>query len=250
METPAHKRLKGLAAAYLLAHRCPAVATEVACPIARYRVDAAGWLDPLPAAARLGPHAAGAPARGRRATTVFIECKAERGDFLRDGRSVPRLLAARARLEHELARVRAEFVRPLEPELRGEGEFLFPELEAWDYAASRSHAHRLLTAELQRLEDALYAHTKFFTVAQHRLATYLYILAPRGLVGQDELPRGWGLLEAGAEPTAGPAGVGPAGVGPVGVVVPAPAHEPSDRNLARVLRNIAAAATRFALRPA
>lgn len=47
-ETLAHLQLKRLAAATLLRWGCQAAATEVLCPISRYRVDAAGWLDAEP----------------------------------------------------------------------------------------------------------------------------------------------------------------------------------------------------------
>ena len=45
MESIEHLELKRLAVAWLARLGCRAVATEVRCPIARYRVDAAGWLD-------------------------------------------------------------------------------------------------------------------------------------------------------------------------------------------------------------
>lgn len=45
METTTHLHLKRLAVGYLRALGCPAFATEVRCPIARYRVDVAGYLD-------------------------------------------------------------------------------------------------------------------------------------------------------------------------------------------------------------
>lgn len=45
METLDHRELKRLAAAFLSRLGCVVVASEVACPIARYRVDVAGWCE-------------------------------------------------------------------------------------------------------------------------------------------------------------------------------------------------------------
>ena len=45
MESIEHLELKRLAVAWLARLGCRAIATEVRCPIAKYRVDAAGWLD-------------------------------------------------------------------------------------------------------------------------------------------------------------------------------------------------------------
>lgn len=50
-ETNAHAQLKRLAVATLLRWGCQAAASEVLCPISRYRVDAAGWLDAEPLSA-------------------------------------------------------------------------------------------------------------------------------------------------------------------------------------------------------
>ncbi|MFM8785425.1 MAG: hypothetical protein ACKOFI_09820, partial [Phycisphaerales bacterium] len=79
METREHLGLKELAASWLISMGCRAVAHEVPCPVARFRVDAAGWMPD-------GPR------------TVVIECKASRADFLRDDLRVDDLLAERERL--------------------------------------------------------------------------------------------------------------------------------------------------------
>jgi hypothetical protein len=45
VETREHLGLKDLATAWLISMGCRAVAHEVPCPVARFRVDAAGWAD-------------------------------------------------------------------------------------------------------------------------------------------------------------------------------------------------------------
>lgn len=48
METAAHSQLKRFAIGFLRHHGCQALATEVACPLSRWRVDVAGYLDTRP----------------------------------------------------------------------------------------------------------------------------------------------------------------------------------------------------------
>lgn len=244
METALHLQLKSLAADLLLSVGCAAVATEVACPISRYRIDAAGYLDRLPARRRRpsltwlerGEGAGFAVERLPKARTIFIECKASRADFLRDGRELPRLLSQRERMGARLAEVERSVVREQEPHLRRSGSFLFAEMEEWDYAASRLVAHRALVRCLRRLDAQIYSETKFFMVSRYRLGDLFYLLTPAGLVQRRELPLGWGLIEMGGRSAGGcPA---------VRVRREAEPHFPKEEYLAGALRNIAAAATR------
>jgi hypothetical protein len=76
---------------------------------------------------------------------------------------------------------------------------------------------------------------KFFMIAQYRLADWLFVLAPRGMVRPEELPMGWGLLESGSQAR-------DVVRAQVVDVAPSPAHR-----RARALRNIAAAATRASM---
>ncbi len=238
MESDAHLNLKVLAMRWLLAPAstggggCAAAACEVRCPISRYRVDAAGYAD----AGQGDEGAGGNVARATRLApgiligrTAFIECKASRSDFLRDTRDRPRLLTARERLNRELDHVRAEVIRPMEPHLRKSGTYLFDEMETWDYARSESKAARAILRELRRIDLALHDQTKFFMLAQYRLAHRLLLLAPAGMIEATEVPRGWGLLV-------------PAGTDASGrmAIEPAVLDSPPAR-VFRTLRNIAAA---------
>src|SRR5262249_44378126 len=137
-------------------------------------------------------------ARGKRAATVFIECKASRGDFLRDHRQTPALLRRRDQLQASLDQYREEVVKPMEPHLRRSDGFLFAEMEEWDFTRSHLHGHRALLRALRRVDAQLYSETKFFMIDRYCLGGRLFILAPRGMIRAKELPRGWGLLEADA----------------------------------------------------
>lgn len=235
METRGHRRLKQLALLWLRTRGGMARATEVACPISRYRVDAAGYVD----------RAAGA--RGWRtvpARTVFIECKQSRSDFLRDRADGARLLAQRAELHRVREAMERRQIEAGTPGLRRSEAALFPELETWDFSASRERGYHALLRRLRRLDADLYGQTKFWTVARYGLADELWIAAPRGLLRERELPAGWGLLECShaalrrrdAEPDL-------FGETPFTVRRPAPEHAPRSDFRLRTLRNIAAASS-------
>ncbi len=231
METTTHLNLKRLAVSYLRGLGCPAFATEVRCPIARYRVDVAGYLDrelSEPVGWRNG-----SPLDPR---TVVIECKQSRCDFLRDRREADRLLAERAELDRLRQGIEQRRVRVQEPHLRRCGSALFPEMEVWDYQDSRLRGYRLVVRRLRRLERRLYGETKFFMMARYRLADRLYLAAPCGLIRPGELPRGWGLLEQHRGGTS------------LHEAVAAPSMSTRPVHRARLLRNIAVAASRAALK--
>jgi hypothetical protein len=247
METTAHQRLKLLALALLRERGGRAAAIEVHCPLARYRVDVAGYVDTLPPRGAGLAHDAGdveeARRRGRRRVpprTVLIECKQSRSDFLRDRRDQDRLLRARVALDRFRVRLEHGRVRAAEPELRRSGTALFPELEEWDYARSRLPAYRDVLRRLRRLDEMLHGETKFCRIARYALADRLYILAPRGVLRPGDVPPGWGLLESSLRDR--PIEPDLFGELPVSVAVPAPPLRPRDEHRQRLLRNIAVAA--------
>lgn len=235
METPAHASLRADAVRFLFQFGCAAAATEIPCPISRFRVDAAGYLDPLPR----GSEALAGSWRGTTATTVIIECKSSRADFLRDSRRTPALLARRRELDAARACLEERIIRIAEPELRIGGSALFPELERWDFDRSRLASYRRVVAELRRTDHALHGQTKFWLLRHYKLSDFLYIAAPRGVLEPDEVPPGFGLLEPDPDPAPG--------APPLRVRLPAPALGASDVRRLRLLRNIASASSRRAL---
>jgi hypothetical protein len=120
----------------------------------------------------------------------------------------------------------------MEPHLRRSDGYLFADMESWDFSLSRLHSHRALVRALRQLDRKLYNETKFFMIAQYRLATRLYVLAPRAMIHPRELPAGWGLLEADHRTP------------DLTIRHEAPIHAPNEQRLLRALRNIAAAASR------
>ena len=235
---------------------CRAVAHEVPCPVARFRVDAAGWsehdwragADPAAHASVFDAERAGAAVRTPR--TVVVECKASRADFLRDDLRVDDLLAERDRLLDRKREIERELIPLHEPHLRRGGEALFEEEAGWDFGRSRLLPYRRVLRQLAKVEDRLHGQTKFNLIARWRLADELWILAATGVVRPREVPAGWGLAEA--SPAVLRRGVGHAlrmGALPLRVVVPAPRHASPEHRRARILRNIAVALTKVRFGP-
>ena len=251
METREHLGLKELASAWLLSMGCRAVAHEVPCPVARFRVDAAGWAehdwrpgtDPAAHASIFDAERAGAAVRQPR--TVVVECKASRADFLRDDLRVDDLLAERDRLLARKAEIERELIPVHEPHLRRAEGALFEEGASWDFASSRLLPYRRVLRQLAKLEDRMHGQTKFNLIARWRLADELWILAATGVVRPREVPAGWGLAEC--SPAILRRGVRHAlamGTLPLRVAVPAPRHASPEHRRARILRNIAIELTR------
>ena len=207
----AHRQLKRLAKRFLRHIGCPATAEEVRCPISKYRVDVAGYLDTIPSWLRCPPEDPELPAHsiaslhtklphsrsGFRceARTVMIECKQSRADFLRDNRRLEKLLLLRVDLEGIRRSIEEHQIKRFEPELRREGSSLFAELDEWDFQESRLPSYRKIMRRLRRVEGQLYGETKFHMIARYQLADRLFIAAPKGMIRPAELPVGWGLLE-------------------------------------------------------
>lgn len=244
METLAHQRLKRLALLFLRASGCVVATTEVRCPISRFRVDAAGWQDAVPRTPQ--PDEADDLAERRtsrwrlKPRTIVIECKQSRADFVRDNRALPALLDRRRHLERIREAIEHQRIVPEEPHLRRSGASLFPELDEWDFHASRLPAYRRILATLRRLDQKIHGETKLHLMARYQLADRLYLAAPAGMIHPAELPTGWGLLECPAR--ALEAEADGQRLPALGVRVPAACHSASERCRARLLRNIAAAA--------
>lgn len=248
METAAHNALKVEAVRWMVRSGCCAAAVEVRCPIARHRVDAAGYIDPLPRAAarafQTPPLGSEPLSRGQRAKSVIIECKQSRSDFLTDSRDVDELLAERTRVLRVRRTLEEQIVKVCEPQLRVSGSRLFPELEEWEFGRSRVASYRGVLADLRRIDEQLHGESKFWMLAHYRLADWLYLAAPAGVIRTREIPPGWGLLEMpkGWEP-------GADNGSSLGLSVRVGATEQSGKpdHRHRLLRNIAVAATRRAV---
>ncbi len=242
--------MKQLSIAFLRENGCQAAAIEVRCPISRFRVDVAGYVDALGPGKRSITHDPRNRGGGERGSfrqpgrTVLIECKQTRADFLRDRRDTGRLLDLRADLDRLRRSFEEKRIKAEEPQLRRTGSSLFTELEEWDFASSRLPAYRDLIRRMRRIDRMLHGETKFCLIARYALADRLYIASPRGLIKKRELPPGWGLLECSAEAMKGDdPNADLFGESLLRVAEKAPELSPREEHRWRLLRNIAVAAS-------
>jgi hypothetical protein len=248
METCAHHRLKALALTFLRSQGCLAYATEVRCPISKYRIDAVGWCDTAPLDQTGVPRQLARRTRRRRIepTTIIIECKQSRADFLRDNERTEQLLEYRSRLHAIRRSIEEHRIKTIEPELRLAGTSLFSELDDWNFDASRLRSYRRVLRTLERIDAKLHGETKFLLIARYRLADRLFVAAPRGMVRPAELPPGWGLLECPPEWLSEEEGRDRGDPSQTfGVTIESPINGARPERRIRLLRNIAIAARRL-----
>jgi hypothetical protein len=236
METAAHAQLKRLAISFLRQRGCHAVATEVRCPIFRYRVDVAGYQDTLPWDAGGRGSASHKLVQPR---TFIIECKQSRSDFMRDCEHTTELLEVRSQLHSIRQSIEHNRIKRLEPQLQCGGTSLFAELEDWDFSASRLPAYREVLRKLRRIDQKLHGGTKFFLIDHYALADELYVATPAGLIRRNELPAGWGLLECDARSIAPLSSIAPDGSRCMNVAVASRVRAAKPPYRQRLLRNIA-----------
>lgn len=128
-------------------------------------------------------------------TTVLVECKASRADFLSDGDELDRAASEHRRLRERLDRMHRELVPRWEPHLQRHGETLFAQTDGWDIDRSRLQSVREARRDERLARLALEGRVKFDRMARWRLADRLYLCCPSGMVRASEVPAGWGLLE-------------------------------------------------------
>ena len=262
MESFAHLELKRLAIAWLARLGCRAVATEVRCPISKYRIDAAGWLDhaegELLDAGGLARERSGVDAtlftsapkavrrRGpARPRTIAVECKQSRADFIRDDRDADRLKTKLASLRRTREKFERELIPRSEPHLRESGSSLFRDLETWDFEGSRTSSYQRVLRSIERIERRLHGETKFHTMPHYRLADHFFLFTPVGLLKPHEVPTGWGLVECGRGTLRKGAGsLGELDALPLRERIACPSLESPEPRRQRMLRNIAVAASR------
>lgn len=175
---------------------------------------------------------------------MIVECKQSRSDFLRNSRSLDNLLLERGRLDKIRRVLEEKIIRSAEPHLAATGNMLFPELEAWDFGSSRLPSYRRVLRRLRQIDKLIYGQTKFWTMARYALADGLLICTPPGLLRLEEVPLGWGLIELDA--SASRSSATPMDVRVTLRKKPSTIRPMSERHRARLVQNIAVAATRDA----
>jgi hypothetical protein len=178
-ESEMHRRLKEQAYlwAYERGFRCCAM--EVRAPRSPFRVDVA--------AIRLDR-------RQGEPTVAVFECKQSREDLDRDNRRQSELQAALTTLQER--RDKLEILLAVHyPSLRT-SDSLFPEWATFDFSSIDHAAYRQTIRKIGHVHRQLFNHTKFDLMSRYKLGNLRYLVTTPGLLSEDDIPLGWGLLEA------------------------------------------------------
>jgi hypothetical protein len=183
-ETPVHLALKRLALLWAQIHGFRIAAPEVAVPsLGGCRLDAAAYRP---------ERGKGSRSADRLGATAIFECKQSRADFLRDSRCAQKITEQLRKL-HERRQTYEESMKLYYPALR-QCDTLFPELDAYTFAASGYEPYEKLLKKIEALGRRLHAQTKFARLLHWKAANLHYVVAEPGVVKAHELPAGWGLL--------------------------------------------------------
>lgn len=175
-ETARHSRLKRLAFLWAQAHGYSACAMEVTLPQSRYRADVAAY---RPQPKKIG-------------STAIFECKQALCDLRRDNCHSD---IARRRLEAICQRrqILETRLRVHYPNLRN-GDSLFPEFDSHDFTAIGHRGYARVLSELKAQQNRLYDCTKFDKLTRYRCANLYFLVLPKELFRDSEVPVGWGAL--------------------------------------------------------
>ena len=188
-ETEAHARLKRLAMIWAQQNGYSACAMEVSLPRCRYRADVVAY---RPSKSTASP-VEDSPWRGRPlGTTAVFECKQCLVDLRRDNGCAA---TTRARLEklHARREVLERNLRVHYPALRVH-DSLFDEFDSHNFEAIDHRGYKQVVRQTRAFQNRLFDCTKFETLVRYCCANLFYIVLPKELFHESEVPIGWGAL--------------------------------------------------------
>jgi hypothetical protein len=175
-ETAAHTRLKRLALIWAQARGYSACAVEVSLPRCRFRADIAAY---RPNGKEIG-------------STAVFECKQAFPDLRRDNgcsavttKQLEKVFRRREVLEKNL--------RVHYPALRIP-DSLFSDFDSYNFAAINHRGYSRVLRQLGALQNRLFDCTKFERLIRYRCANLFFLVLPKGLFKEPEIPFGWGAL--------------------------------------------------------
>jgi hypothetical protein len=175
-ETETHIRLKRLALIWAQQNGYSACALEVSLPRCRYRADVAAY----------------GPAKIDMGTTAVFECKQCLVDLRRDNgctaTTTRRLEKVHARREVLERNLRVHY-----PALRVH-DSLFAEFDSHNFEAIDHRGYKQVLRQTRALQNRLFDCTKFETLIRYRCANLFFLVLPRELFREAEIPIGWGAL--------------------------------------------------------
>lgn len=175
-ETDAHVRLKRLALIWAQRQGYSACGLEVALPRCRYRADVAAY--------RAG--------RNESNVSAIFECKQCLVDLRRDNGCTSTTTRCLERV-HQRREVLERNLRVHYPALRIH-DSLFAEFDSHNFEAIEHRGYKQVLRQARALQDRLFDGTKFETLIRYGCSNLFYLVLPRELFREPEIPVGWGAL--------------------------------------------------------
>jgi hypothetical protein len=175
-ETDAHIRLKRLALIWAQRQGYSACGLEVVLPRCRYRADVAAY--------RAG--------RNESNVSAIFECKQCLVDLRRDNGCTSTTTRCLKRV-HQRREVLERNLRVHYPALRIH-DSLFAEFDSHNFEAIEHRGYKQVLRQARALQDRLFDGAKFETLIRYRCSNLFYLVMPRELFREPEIPIGWGAL--------------------------------------------------------
>ena len=180
---------------------------EASLPRCRYRADVAAYRPAKSSSSSASSVAAGVPACNSNldaaetaatttslnvGTTAIFECKQALVDLRRDNgctaTTTRRLEKVHARREILERNLRVHY-----PALRVH-DSLFAEFDSHNFEAIDHRGYKQVLRQTRALQNRLFDCTKFETLIRYRCANLFFLVLPRELFRESEIPIGWGAL--------------------------------------------------------
>ena len=180
---------------------------EASLPRCRYRADVAAYRPAKSSSSSASSVAAGVPACNSNVdaaetaatttslnvgTTAIFECKQALVDLRRDNgctaTTMRRLEKVHARREILERNLRIHY-----PALRVH-DSLFAEFDSHNFEAIDHRGYKQVLRQTRALQNRLFDCTKFETLIRYRCANLFFLVLPRELFRESEIPIGWGAL--------------------------------------------------------
>jgi hypothetical protein len=201
-ETETHFLLKRLAFIWAQQNGYSACAMEVSLPHCRYRADVAAYR-PARSPRNSSVAASASPVRQsdglvpRRAqtdigTTAVFECKQCLVDLRRDNGCAATTLRRLEKI-HQRREVIERNLRVHYPALRVH-DSLFAEFDSHNFEMIDHRGYKQVRRQTRALQNRLFDCTKFETLVRYRCANLFFVVLPKELFREAEIPIAWGAV--------------------------------------------------------
>lgn len=126
------------------------------------------------------------------AKTMIIECRTSTDECWPETTRSLDLFEKTADLKKELNALK-EQIKVDEPHLKTDGN-LFDEYAEWNFDKTHNEKYHKLVKEIDEVSYAVYHGTYFERLHRARLADFMYLAVPNGMLKPSEIAEGWGLL--------------------------------------------------------